>query len=172
MSKTFTAFQGGVRVAAGTLTDVAEALREAGRRLNAVQVFDDMTGDALKLNSDSDVAAMQHSESRAQAANSMVTVEVRVLARDRDWLERQSGGPSAAVRRLVAAGRKDPTGRIREAQEAAYRFIAMLAGDFQGYEEACRALFAGDADRFELASATWPADVADHARRLGWPLGC
>ena len=34
------------------------------------------------------------------------------------------------------------------------------------YEEVARALFAGDAERFEAWTAAWPADVRDHARRL------
>ena len=34
------------------------------------------------------------------------------------------------------------------------------------YEEVARALFAGDAGRFEAWTASWPADVRDHARRL------
>ena len=171
MASTFTAFQGGVRVAAGSLPDVIETLRHTGLRLNAAQVFDDLTGQVIKLNSDRDIAAAQATESGALHPTTPVTLEIRVLARDRDWLERQSGGPSAAVRRLVATARKDPAGHARDARDAAYRFIAMLAGDFQGYEEACRALFAGDSGRFDTAVATWPGDVADHARRLGWPLG-
>ena len=34
------------------------------------------------------------------------------------------------------------------------------------YEEVARALFAGDAARFEAWTAAWPADIRDHARRL------
>jgi len=34
-----------------------------------------------------------------------------------------------------------------------------MAGDETHYEEAVRALFAGDAGRFEAATADWPQDV-------------
>jgi hypothetical protein len=34
------------------------------------------------------------------------------------------------------------------------------------YEEVARALFAGDAERFQAWTASWPTDVRDHARRL------
>jgi hypothetical protein len=55
---------------------------------------------------------------------------------------------------------------LRARQEAAYRFISAIAGDWRNYEEATRALFAGDAVRFVDLTASWPADVRDHARFL------
>jgi hypothetical protein len=44
--------------------------------------------------------------------------------------------------------------------------MSVLAGNAPGYEEALRAFFAGDRDRFESQSALWPPDVRDHTRRL------
>ena len=41
-----------------------------------------------------------------------------------------------------------------------------MAGDFAGYEDVARALFAGDIGKFEQHSATWPEDVRDHAALL------
>lgn len=41
-----------------------------------------------------------------------------------------------------------------------------MAGDLPGFEEASRALFAGNGNGFELQTETWPPDVRDHARRL------
>ena len=41
-----------------------------------------------------------------------------------------------------------------------------MAGDLRGYEEANRALFAGDFARFEEQLATWPEDVREHASLL------
>jgi len=55
---------------------------------------------------------------------------------------------------------------LRARQEAAYRFITAVAGDRRNYEEANRALFAGDADRFLDLTESWPADIRDHARHL------
>ena len=54
----------------------------------------------------------------------------------------------------------------QDARQAAYRFVSMLAGDFVGYEEACRALFAGDLDGFSAAAAAWPVDIREHGLRL------
>jgi uncharacterized protein len=56
--------------------------------------------------------------------------------------------------------------RLRRAQESAYRFLSALAGNLPGFEEATRALFAGNPDRFEQLVEGWPADVRDHARML------
>ena len=52
------------------------------------------------------------------------------------------------------------------AREAAYRFLAAVSGNLPGYEEALRALFAGDEARFESLMAEWPKDVRAYALRL------
>jgi hypothetical protein len=41
-----------------------------------------------------------------------------------------------------------------------------MAGNEQGFEEATRALFAGDEARFVAMSDSWPRDVREHARAL------
>ena len=56
--------------------------------------------------------------------------------------------------------------RVREARESCYRFMTAMAGNEPGYEEAVRALFAGNCERFQEETAQWPADVRDHARGL------
>ena len=73
-----------------------------------------------------------------------------------------------ALRKLVEDARKVSADddRRRAAQEAAYRFMQALAGNEAGYEDAARALFAGDIGRFEEHSATWPDDVREHAALL------
>ena len=98
----------------------------------------------------------------------VVAREVTLLPRHWDWLATQTGGASAAVRRLVDAARQSSMDkdRIRTAKESAYRFISARAGNEQGFEEATRALFAGDETRFAAMSDSWPRDVRDHARAL------
>ena len=98
----------------------------------------------------------------------VVAREVTLLPRHWDWLATQPGGASAAVRRLVDAARQSSVDkdRIRTAKESAYRFISAMAGNEQGFEEATRALFAGDETRFAAMSDSWPRDVRDHARAL------
>ena len=98
----------------------------------------------------------------------VVAREVTLLPRHWEWLAKQPGGSSVALRRLVEDARKSSveTDRRRSAQESAYRFIFVMAGDRTGFEEATRALFAGDSSRFRAIIEDWPPDIRDHARRL------
>jgi hypothetical protein len=98
----------------------------------------------------------------------VVAREVTLLPRHWDWLAKQPGGASAALRRLVerALRASAEPDRRREATEAAYRFMHELAGDEAGFEEASRALFAGDLARLQTTVADWPPDVRAHALAL------
>jgi hypothetical protein len=73
-----------------------------------------------------------------------------------------------ALRKLVEQARRANAGkdRVRRSQEAAYRFMTAMAGNLPGFEEALRALFAGDPGRFDRETEDWPCDVREHARRL------
>ena len=44
--------------------------------------------------------------------------------------------------------------------------MVVMAGDRPGFEEATRALFAGDATKLERETEAWPADVRAHTRGL------
>ena len=96
----------------------------------------------------------------------VVAREVTLLPRHWEWLAQQPGGASVAIRKLVEEARRtgEDRDRVRQAQEAAYRFMSAMAGNKPHYEDAIRALFAGEAARFEKLIAEWPADVRDHAR--------
>ena len=98
----------------------------------------------------------------------VVAREVTLLPRHWDWLATQPGGASAAVRRLVDSARQanGDTDRRRVAKESAYRFMSAMAGDAPGFEEATRALFANNQERFDDMTDGWPRDVRDHARAL------
>lgn len=94
----------------------------------------------------------------------VVAREVTLLPRHWEWLESQPGGSSAALRRLVDEGRKREPGkaRARALREAASRFMTALAGNLPGYEEATRALFAGDRAAFDREVRDWPEDLRAH----------
>ena len=79
-------------------------------------------------------------------------------------------GGSRPFRKLVEQARRgDSAGAERKTrQEAAYRFMASMAGDLPGYEEALRSLFADDCAGFDARVADWPGDVAAYARGLAW----
>ncbi len=185
----YIAFDGDRRIASGNLREVISAAKETlDRRKDAsVLVFDGTTSSPIEIDfrgSIDDVLARLPDVAAAPAAGEgaappvprgpgrpklgVVAREVTLLPRHWEWLAQQSGGASVALRKLVDEARRanKDKDRIRHAQEAAYRFMAAMAENKPHHEEVARALFAGDAERFEAWTATWPADVRDHVRRL------
>jgi hypothetical protein len=183
------AFEGDRCIAAGGLRDVARAAKQTlDRRKDApVLVFDGMTGGPIDLDFRGTVddvlarlpdiadppgtaedAALPAARGPGRPKLGVVAREVTLLPRHWEWLAQQSGGASVALRRLVDEARRanKDKDRVRHAQEVAYRFIAAMAENKPHFEEVARALFAGDAERFETWTASWPVDVRDHARRL------
>jgi uncharacterized protein len=98
----------------------------------------------------------------------VVAREVTLLPRHWDWLNGQPGGASVALRKLVEDARRahQAKDRQRERRDALYRFMSMLGGDQPGFEEASRALFAGDKTAFLARIASWPGDLRRHATML------
>jgi hypothetical protein len=92
------------------------------------------------------------------------------LPRHWQWLGSQPGGASVALRQLVESARRanQETDRRRQRQEAAYHFMSAMAGNLANFEEASRALFANDRERFNELVGRWPADVRDHAAKLAF----
>ena len=101
----------------------------------------------------------------------VVAREVTLLPRHWEWLASQPGGASVALRKLVEHASRDASGADtrREARDSAYRFMHELAGDLPGFEEASRALFAGDAARLAQLAAPWPPGVRKHLLELAGP---
>ncbi|MBN2060271.1 MAG: DUF2239 family protein [Deltaproteobacteria bacterium] len=66
-------------------------------------------------------------------------------------IQRQPGGVSVVLHKLVEEARRVNSGKdkMRHSKEVTYRFLSAMAGNFPGFEEATRALFAGDSERFE-----------------------
>lgn len=91
--------------------------------------------------------------------------EVSLLPRHWEWLEEQPSGASAALRRLVEQAMKAHPGRerARRARAALSRVLTAIAGNRPHYEEATRALFAGDTSRFEALVLRWPRDIRAYA---------
>ena len=80
----------------------------------------------------------------------------------------QPGGASVALRKLVEEARRANAKRdaLRKAQESAHVFLSAMAGNLPDYEEATRALFAGDPARFAEHTEAWPVDIRTHARKI------
>lgn len=102
----------------------------------------------------------------------VVAREVTLLPRHWEWLNAQPGGASVALRKLVEQARRElaPADRKRECQERSYRILSTLAGDAPAFEEALRALYAGDQATFEQIIAMWPPDIAHYTRSMA--AGC
>jgi len=126
-------------------------------------------GDSIDPN-----AAVEKSRGRGRPKLGVVAREVTLLPRHWEWLATQPGGASVALRKLVEEARRTHAGsdKRRNAQEAAYHFMAAIAGNLPGFEEATRALFANDQEGFRGRLVAWPDDVREHAIKLAFGKDC
>lgn len=183
---TYIAFHNGRRLAAGSLREIAAALTDLPDEVRgAALIFDAHTSEQADIDFEgSSAEVIERTERRELATRDsnerrtrgrprlgVVAREVTLLPRHWDWLAEQPGGASVALRRLVEAARRSESDRdlMRRAQEAAYRFMAATLGNAPGFEEAIRALFSGDAARFDALTAPWPADLREHTLELARP---
>jgi hypothetical protein len=172
METTYSAFAGVKCLASGPLTDVIPVLKT---RFDAdggegVLVFEDETGRQVDFDLSGTLAEALARVAPAPARGpgrpklGVVSREVSLLPRHWEWLEQQPTGISAAIRRLVDQARKAEPGkeRARLLRAASSRFMTAMAGDRPGYEEATRALFAGDQQKLESLIQKWPKDIRDY----------
>lgn len=182
------AFAGDRLIAKGPLADVARAVANARKSVTApVLVFDAETSAPIELDlrgsADDAVARIPVADPAGSVAPAsprgpgrpklgVVGREVTLLPRHWDWLAEQPGGASVTLRRLVEQARLSgsSTERRRQAMDSAYRFMLAVAGDRPGYEEATRALYARDGQRFAEMTSGWPTEIRNHARYLAAPV--
>lgn len=173
------AFYGHELVARGPLSEVAasvKALADRNPRVT-VLVYDAATSEPIELDVRGTLAevlsrltpptpAAPRGPGRPRLG--VVGREVTLLPAHWDWLQQQRGGASVTLRSLVdVARRRDSIGaHVRRARDTAYRFMSQVGGDLTGFEEASRALFAGNAAVFGRETAAWPPAVRDHAHEL------
>jgi hypothetical protein len=179
----FIAFDGDRRIAAGDLREVARAAKQTldRRKEASVLIFDGVSSGPVDLDFrgtvDDVLARLPVASADAEPPQSrgpgrpklgVVAREITLLPRHWEWLAQQPGGASVAIRKLVEDARRggEDGNRIRQGQDAAYRFMSAMAGDKPHFEEAIRALFKPDASRFRELIADWPGDIRDHATQL------
>jgi hypothetical protein len=186
------AFEGSRRIASGELGEVALRSKEVIERgeLAPVLIFNSDSSELIEVDfrgtpwqvlerlSDLKVEAtptepnilptVTTPRGRGRPKLGVVAREVTLLPRHWHWLNGQPGGASVALRRLVDEAKRAHAGkdRVRQAQESTYRFMNAMAGDQIGFEEATRALFAGNQERFEEMIESWPPDVREHTSKL------
>src|SRR5579859_208585 len=153
--KRYTAFDGFHRIAVGPLSEVALAVKSATNGNGPVLIFDDVTGKAIDVDTRGTPEEVEARHApppagRGRPKLGVVAREVTLLPRHWDWLSTQPGGASVALRKLVEEARRTNGDRDRHrvARDAAYHFMSAMAGNFKGFEEASRALFADDRRRF------------------------
>lgn len=98
----------------------------------------------------------------------VVSREVTLLPRHWEWLSKQPGGASVALRKLVEEAKRAGKGQeqVKQSQESCFRFMSVMAGNRPNFEDAARALFAKDRSRFSELIENWPIDIRDHAKKL------
>jgi len=187
-----TAFEGNRCIAAGPLLQVVRKVKEyiGTDHQMPLLIFNDLTSELIEIDFRGTVDdVLERAGNRASGAESasglqendqnakrgpgrprlgVVSREVTLLPRHWEWLNSQSGGASVALRKLVEEARRVNRGRdaVRQSQDITYRFISAIAGNLPGFEEAARALYAADRQRFNSFTEDWPADIRAHAQKL------
>ena len=178
-----TAFLSGQRLATGPLHEVALTVLRLQQTQPDEQplVFSDATGLSADLDLRGGETAVvarynvamqaQPPKGRGRPKLGVVAREVTLLPEHWDWLATQPGGASVALRKLVHEARRKGGGldQMREARDRAYHAMSTLAGDLAGFEEASRALFAGDHERLIAQMTAWPKDVQAYVLQLAEP---
>jgi uncharacterized protein len=176
------AFAGSRRIALGPLVTLARAVKAHSDSGDSapILIFEAATSARIELdlrgNLD-EVLARLPQPAPAEAARKsgpgrpklgVVSREVTLLPRHWDWLATQPGGASVTLRKLVEEAKRasQDKDRARRASEAVHRFMTVMAGDLPQYEEAVRAFYAQDADRFRDLIQGWPEDIRSHAAHL------
>jgi hypothetical protein len=190
----YTAFQGQQRIASGDLLTVARSAKAVIDRVEhaSILIFENATSRQIEINfrgTPDDVlnrlAAKQQDETAKHSETveepkagrpklGVVAREVTLLPRHWEWLASQPASASVTLRKLVEEARQSSVekDKARLAQEAANRFMMIMAGNLPGFEEASRALYRKDKEKFEQSIADWPVDIRDHVQALangaGW----
>lgn len=147
--------------------------------VSALVVFDDATGAMTDLDLGESPAELEARLGLTPAPTEppggpgrpklgVVSREVSLLPRHWEWLNGQSGGASAALRRLVEEARKQSqdADRQRVARDGLYRVMSRLAGDRPGFEEAARALYAGQLQAVGAWAVAQPDGIGTYLVRL------
>ena len=173
----YSAFSGNRLIAFGRLADVLTASKAYLDTSDDPQllIFEDSSGQQLDFDFSGSLEevlrrALPPPERTGPGRPKLgvVSREISLLPRHWEWLEAQPQGISAGLRRLVEEARKQNPSeqRARKGREALNKFMTAIAGNRPNYEEAIRALFAGDEARCLAAMSDWPRDIRRVAARL------
>jgi hypothetical protein len=177
---TYVAFVGWKSIANGTLEAVlrkCKANLDANPAAEQLLIFHQQTGNQVDFDFRGSIQDVLHRAAPKPERTGpgrpklgVVSREVSLLPRHWEWLETQSAGASATLRRLVDDARKHNPGaaQLSLAIQATGRVMSALAGNLPGFEEAYRMLYARDQPRLAECVKDWPEDV--RAYMLGSPV--
>ena len=149
----YSAFSGFEHIASGSLAQVYAA----SSHIPDCMIFDRETGRVTDV--DPRYPPQEDGPRPGRPKLGVIPREVTLLPRHWDFLATQPGGASVALRKLVEEASRKPQSRQRQVRDAAYRLATALVGNAPGYEEAMRALYAGQRDDFAAHIEAWPADI-------------
>lgn len=178
----YSVFSGFRKIASGDLrTALAEAKAFYDSNPDAFLIFDHATGRQVDFNfngSLEEVLARVLPKTEGESAASsgaakpgkgrprlgVVPGEVTLLPRHWEWLAKQPLRASGTLRRLVDEARAKEAVDPKKKIEALGTLLWSLAGNLPDFEEASRALYAGDLERFLSFSDRWPEDLGPFCR--------
>ena len=89
----------------------------------------------------------------------VVSTEITLLPRHWAWLETQPGRASGTLRRLVEDAMEKEASDPKKRLEVLGKILWALAGNEPEFEEASRALYAGDRASLTRLAARWSGDL-------------
>lgn len=184
MDRNYTAFADSKKIASGNVLDVTAKVKKylMKETKSQVLIFDDSNSAQVEIDfrgtpenvtrrlenllAESTDPSKKTGPGRPKLG--VTAKEVTLLPDHWEWLARQPGGASVTLRKLVEEAKKKNHSKdlLRQAQEAAYKFMTVMAGDLPQYEDALRALYAGEAKKFEKMISAWPKDIQEHSLHL------
>ncbi len=191
-AQAYSAFQGQKCIAVGDLASVVRSAKEVVDSVEhaSILVFENTTSRQVEIDFrgtvDEVLQRLQPEQPETPKTENIEEVkagrpklgviarEVTLLPRHWEWLATQPASASVTLRKLVEDARRASVekDKQRESQEAANRFMMIMAGNLPGFEEASRALYRKDKEKFDSSIAEWPMDIRDHVKNLadgaGW----
>lgn len=154
----FTAFRGTTRIVTGPLPQVLDAVRGLEDHSDGtILFFDHTTG----RQTDFDLAApAPERPGPGRPRLGVVSTEVTLLPRHWEWLNAQPARASGTLRRLVEEAMAREASDPKKRREALGTILWAVAGNEPDFEEASRALYAGDRKALEAITDSWSGDLA------------
>ncbi|NNM66781.1 MAG: DUF2239 family protein [Spirochaetales bacterium] len=167
MEDIYSAFIGTTRLASGSLEDVLTRVypqRQAGGLL----FFNHKTGAQTDFNLSGSLEEILASVAEPAAKTGpgrprlgVVSTEVTLLPRHWAWLEAQPGRASGTLRKLVEETMEKEARDPKKRLEVLGKILWALAGNEPGFEEASRALYAGDRESLKRLASHWSGDLPE-----------